>query len=150
MCIGTAAQLAALGSPLAGLPGSNPSFPLPLEQRNTVDDVRRWCPWDLQLRPPLKPGDGVYPYPDDTIARPEFDPCFSACARWNEPQDCCTGSYNDPDVCKPSLYSEKAKGVCPDAYSFGELLEPAYPSSHLHLPLFLSFLLTFLYSPSHS
>jgi hypothetical protein len=68
--------------------------------------------------PPLKPGDGVYPYPDDKIQRPIFDPCLSACAATNDPADCCTGSYDDPKVCKPSLYSKTAKAVCPDAYSF--------------------------------
>ena len=28
------------------------------------------------------------------------------------------GKYHDPDVCKPSSYSKRAKEVCPDAYSF--------------------------------
>lgn len=70
------------------------------------------------MSPPTKPGDGVYPYPDDNIQRPTFDPCLSACARTNSPSDCCTGSYNDPNVCKPGLYSSHAKAVCPDAYSF--------------------------------
>ena len=137
-CIGTGALLGSADSPADRAAGGDASFPLPLERRNTADDVRRWCPWDLQLRPPLKPGDGVYPYPDDAIARPEFDPCFSACARWNEPQDCCTGSYNDPDVCKPSLYSERAKGVCPDAYSFGKswIHQPNDESSSALISLF--------------
>ncbi|KAJ4134515.1 hypothetical protein NW765_008557 [Fusarium oxysporum] len=26
--------------------------------------------------------------------------------------------YHDPDVCKPSAYSKRAKIICPDAYSF--------------------------------
>jgi hypothetical protein len=82
--------------------------------------IARWCPWDLQLQPPEKPGDGVYPYPDDNIPRPSFDPCLSACAKSNAPVDCCTGAYDDPKVCKPGLYSQNAKAVCPDAYSFGE------------------------------
>lgn len=100
--------------------GTNESFPLPfLGSSPTSHEVSRWCPWDLQVSPPKKPGDGVYPYPDDNIKRPGFNPCLSACAKWNKPSDCCTGSYNDPNKCKPSLYSKGAKKVCPDAYSFG-------------------------------
>lgn len=70
------------------------------------------------MYPPSKPGDGVYPYPDDRIRRPVFDPCRSACAATNDPADCCTGRFDDPAVCRPSLYSRSAKAVCPDAYSF--------------------------------
>ncbi|MCJ1308902.1 hypothetical protein MMC25_002557 [Agyrium rufum] len=118
VCIGTASLLAAQGSTEDATLGSNSSFPIPLDQTQSISAVQRWCPWDLQLLPPSKPGDGVYPYPDDNIQRPDFDPCFSACAKYNRPQDCCTGSYDDPNVCKPSLYSQDAKSVCPDAYSF--------------------------------
>ncbi len=60
----------------------------------------------------------MYPYPDDDIARPAFDPCLSACAAHGNPADCCTGDYSGPDRCHPSLYSSSAKAVCPDAYSF--------------------------------
>jgi hypothetical protein len=118
-CIATAGYLAeASRTGPAGDQGSNSTYPIPWESRITNDDVSRWCPWDLQAYPPSKPGDGVYPYPDDNIQRPVFDPCLSACAATNSAQDCCTGSYNDPGVCKPSLYSQSAKAVCPDAYSF--------------------------------
>jgi hypothetical protein len=63
----------------------------------------------------------VYPYPDDDIERPQFNPCFSACAKHNRPEDCCTGEYNSPNACQPSEYSKNVKAVCPDAYSFGML-----------------------------
>ena len=119
VCIGTAALLGEIGSSDDIALGSNESYPLPLEQKATHDYVKRWCPWDLQQNPPEKPGDGVYPYPDDNIQRPEFNPCFSACAKYNKPEDCCTNEYNDPNVCKAGLYSGHAKAVCPDAYSFG-------------------------------
>lgn len=122
ICIGTAALLAAQGSTsdATGLAvGTNSSFPIPLEQTQTMSDVETWCPWDLQQDPPTKPGDGVYPYPDDNIQRPIFQPCYSACAKYNHPSDCCTGAYDSPSVCKPSLYSQDAKKVCPDAYSYG-------------------------------
>ncbi|KAK3336068.1 thaumatin family-domain-containing protein [Cercophora scortea] len=108
-----------LGDPArTGLAYTNASYPMPYEADQTNSGVASWCPWDLQEYPPSKPGDGVYPYPDDHIQRPVFDPCLSACAATNSPQDCCTGAYNDPDVCAPSLYSEQAKAVCPDAYSY--------------------------------
>ncbi|MCJ1293653.1 hypothetical protein MMC34_005208 [Xylographa carneopallida] len=118
VCIGTAALLAAQGDTSDATLGSNSSYPIPLDQSQTTSDVQGWCPWDLQLSPPTKPGDGVYPYPDDNIQRPLFNPCYSACAKYNDPSDCCTGSYDDPSVCKPSLYSQDAKAVCPDAYSY--------------------------------
>ncbi|MCJ1404842.1 hypothetical protein MMC11_008068 [Xylographa trunciseda] len=118
VCIGTAALLAAQGDTTDATLGSNSSYPIPLDQSQSTSDVQGWCPWDLQLSPPTKPGDGVYPYPDDNIQRPLFNPCYSACAKYNDPSDCCTGSYDDPSVCRPSLYSQDAKAVCPDAYSY--------------------------------
>lgn len=98
--------------------GTNESVPLPFVSGITDADVSQWCPWDLQLFPPQKPGDGVYAYPDDNIQRPIFQPCYSTCAKYNQPVDCCTGSYG-PGVCKPGLYSQSAKKICPDAYTYG-------------------------------
>jgi hypothetical protein len=46
---------------------TNTSFPLPFDQQVNSKQISRWCPWDLQQNPPDKPGDGVYPYPDDNI-----------------------------------------------------------------------------------
>ena len=117
-CIATAGLL--LPPATSGTSGNatNTTFPIPYEATQTSADVAGWCPWDLQVTPPTKPGDGVYPYPDDNIQRPVFDPCLSACARTNSPSDCCTGKYDSPSVCKPGLYSSHAKAVCPDAYSF--------------------------------
>ncbi|KAI4142345.1 MAG: hypothetical protein LQ340_007375 [Diploschistes diacapsis] len=118
ICIGTSSLLAEAGSSVDALFGSNSSFPIPLDTKNTAASVASWCPWDLQVNPPYKPGDGVYPYPDDNIQRPIFDPCLSACAKTQSPSDCCTGSYDNPSVCGPNYYSTQAKGVCPDAYSY--------------------------------
>ncbi|XXH05917.1 Palmitoyltransferase pfa5 [Hypoxylon texense] len=115
-CIGTAGYLAAFSK--TGLTYTNSTYPMPYEDITSNLDLARWCPWDLQAFPPEKPGDGVYPYPDDTIQRPTFDPCRSACAASNAPEDCCTGEYDDPWVCEPSPYSYNAKAVCPDAYSY--------------------------------
>ncbi|KAK3389130.1 thaumatin family-domain-containing protein [Sordaria brevicollis] len=102
----------------SGLYYTNKTFPMPWEPDQTNPTVGGWCPWDLQVYPPSKPGDGIYPYPDDSIQRPVFDPCLSACAATGNPEDCCTGKYKNPDICTPSLYSENAKTVCPDAYSY--------------------------------
>ncbi|KAF2194520.1 Osmotin, thaumatin-like protein [Zopfia rhizophila CBS 207.26] len=98
--------------------GTNSTYPLPFDHRVDDDQVSRWCPWDLQQYPPDKPGDGVYPYPDDNIQRPAFNPCYSACAKNNKPEDCCTGDHGSPSTCQPSDYSKSVKAVCPDAYSF--------------------------------
>lgn len=122
ICIGTAALLALEGSLQDANLGTNSSFPIPLDQTQSFSDVQKWCPWDLQLSPQTKPANGIYPYPDDSIQRPLFNPCYSACAKYNRPSDCCTGHYNSPNICKPSAYSSEAKKVCPDAYSFGKTL----------------------------
>jgi len=111
-CIATTGMLSGSST------STNSTYPLPYDTQTTNADLEGWCPWDLQLNPPPKPGDGVYPYPDDDIQRPVFDPCLSACAKTNAPSDCCTGSYDNPSVCQPSLYSTQAKSVCPDAYSY--------------------------------
>lgn len=117
-CIATAGWVAEPSESGTNGNSTKPDMPLPLEPKQTSKDISGWCPWDLQMKQPTKPGDGVYPYPDDKIQRPIYNPCLSACASTNSPQDCCSGDYNDPKVCKPNLYSKSAKTVCPDAYSF--------------------------------
>ncbi|OJD30139.1 thaumatin family protein [Diplodia corticola] len=98
--------------------GTNSSYPLPFDTQVTEAQATRWCPWVLQVNPPSKPGDGVYPYPDDNIQRPAFSPCYSACSKWNKPSDCCVGKYDSPSTCSAGEYSHAAKKVCPDAYSY--------------------------------
>ncbi|KAM7201898.1 thaumatin family protein [Naviculisporaceae sp. PSN 640] len=108
-----------LGEPArSGLAYTNTTYPVPYEAFQTNAGVANWCPWDLQEYPPSKPGDGIYPYPDDNIQRPVFDPCLSACSATRSPADCCTEGYNSPEACAPSYYSRQAKAVCPDAYSY--------------------------------
>lgn len=97
---------------------SNASFPIPYEGTQTDAEIAAWCPWDLQVNQPTKPGDGVYPYPDSGIQRPAFDPCHSACDKSQAPSDCCTGAYQARSACQPSMYAAAAKLVCPDAYSW--------------------------------
>jgi len=115
-CIATAGHLKSPAK--TGVDYSNRSFPIPWEPSMTNEEVLHWCPWDNQAHPPSKPGDGVYPYPDDNIPRPIFNPCLSDCTRYGRDEDCCKGEYNSPEKCKPGLYSNKAKAVCPDAYSY--------------------------------
>jgi len=98
--------------------GTDGSSPLPFVQGIDTKKVSKWCPWDCQVNPPKKPGGGVYPYPNTDIVRPIFNPCYSTCAKWNQPEDCCTGAHNTPASCKPGLYSRNIKEICPDAYSF--------------------------------
>lgn len=115
-CIGTPGYLSAFSK--TGLTYTNSTYPMPYEDIQSNGDLAGWCPWDLQAFLPEKPGDGIYPYPDDNLQRPVFDPCKSACAADNFPSDCCTGDYNDPWICQPSQYSYNAKAMCPDAYSY--------------------------------
>jgi len=118
ICIGSAALLAPQGDTSDATLGSNSTYPLPLDQSVTSSQIASWCPWELQVNPPQAPGDGVYPYPDDNIQRPLFNPCFSACAKFDTDQYCCTGSHNSPQSCSPNDYSTAAKAICPDVYSY--------------------------------
>ena len=121
-CVGSVGDLAAQNfNPYSGgqqFLGTSSSSPLPFETKNTASDVEEWCPWDLQVDAPLAPGNGIYPYPDGNVQRPVWDPCLSACAKYNEDQYCCTGGYDGPGKCQPNYYSKAAKSVCPDAYSY--------------------------------
>ncbi|KAF3764990.1 Osmotin, thaumatin-like protein [Cryphonectria parasitica EP155] len=115
-CIATKGYLSAPNR--TGTDYTNSTYPMPYEKSQTDSHVGHWCPWPLQVDPPAKPGAGVYPYPDDNIVRPVFDPCLSACQKTGDAKDCCTGSYDSSSKCPRSLYSRSAKAVCPDAYSY--------------------------------
>lgn len=116
VCVGTSSLLTPVGDNTDEM-AENATMPISLEESMTSASVQSWCPFPLLLLPPQKPGDGVYPYPDDNIQRPIFSPCLSACAKWGKAQYCCTGKYGE-GKCKPSYYSTQAKKVCPDAYSY--------------------------------
>ena len=120
-CVGSVGNLAASNfDPYSSgsFLGTTSQSPLPFDTKVTTSQVSSWCPWDLQTDPPTAPGNGVYPYPDTNIQRPTYDPCLSACAKYNKASYCCTGSYNSPSSCTTNYYSTAAKGVCPDAYSY--------------------------------
>jgi len=123
-CIGTVGNLQPPGynpytSGQSRYQDTNSSYPLNFDQNTTLARVAQWCPYDLQVNGQTGPGNDVYIYPDGDIHRPPFDPCFSACAKYNDDADCCTGSHSTPSTCSPSAYSRAAKAVCPDAYSYG-------------------------------
>ncbi|XP_010029672.2 thaumatin-like protein 1 [Eucalyptus grandis] len=44
--------------------------------------------------------------------------CKSACEAFGSPEYCCSGAYNSPSACKPSLYSQIFKNACPRSYSY--------------------------------
>ncbi|CAL5341286.1 unnamed protein product [Camellia sinensis] len=64
------------------------------------------CVTDLNLRCPaeLRVGEG--------------EACKSACEAFGSPEYCCSGAYNSPALCKPSVYSELFKSACPRSYSY--------------------------------
>ncbi|KAH8654504.1 thaumatin family-domain-containing protein [Tricladium varicosporioides] len=117
-CIATAGMLSDPAPSSTTDGGANSSYPIPWEPKKSNMDAEKWCPWDLLIIKPTKPGDGVYPYPDDNIQRPIFDPCISACSHDNAPENCCTGEYSDRAKCKPNEYAAAANAICPDAYSY--------------------------------
>ena len=44
--------------------------------------------------------------------------CKSSCLAYNRDEDCCRGSFNNPNVCKSSDSARYFKGNCPGAYSY--------------------------------
>ncbi|KXT07278.1 hypothetical protein AC578_2431 [Pseudocercospora eumusae] len=100
--------------------GTTSGDKLPFDTKNTAETVTSWCPWDLQLNAPAAPGNGVYPYPDGNVKRPAFNPCNSACAKYNKDKYCCKGQYEVHPNCPPNYYSKAAKSICPDAYSYAQ------------------------------
>ncbi|CAH9097548.1 unnamed protein product [Cuscuta europaea] len=44
--------------------------------------------------------------------------CKSACLATKNPKYCCTEEFADKNVCKPSVFSNLFKNVCPRAYSY--------------------------------
>lgn len=87
--------------------GTTASQPLPFDTELTTADILKWCPSDLlQMQPSSKQ------------EKTAFKPCLSACAKTNDAKYCCTGKHNSAKKCGPNYYSNAAKRVCPDAYSY--------------------------------
>lgn len=61
-------------------------------------DLNRKCPTELRVD-----GGGA---------------CKSACEAFGSPEYCCSGDFNNPAACKPSMYSEMFKSACPKSYSY--------------------------------
>ncbi|KAL8171864.1 hypothetical protein V2J09_023668 [Rumex salicifolius] len=67
-----------------------------------VSDLNHMCPAGLQVRS----------RENQVVA------CKSACSAFNSPRYCCTGSFGNPQTCKPTVYSRIFKVACPRAYSY--------------------------------
>ncbi|GAV71819.1 Thaumatin domain-containing protein [Cephalotus follicularis] len=63
-----------------------------------ITDMNRKCPAELKV-------DGG-------------SACKSACEAFGTPEYCCSGAYNTPSTCKPSMYSQMFKSACPRSYSY--------------------------------
>ncbi|CAL1388531.1 unnamed protein product [Linum trigynum] len=48
----------------------------------------------------------------------EGSACRSACEAFGSPEYCCSGAFNTPATCRPSVYSEMFKAACPRSYSY--------------------------------
>lgn len=99
--------------------GTDAAQPLPFDTSISSRDVSAWCPYDLQQNP-LKDTEGK-PCPCFTgsdVAHPPFNPCLSACSKYTKDSYCCAGKHDTADTCGPNYYSQAAKKVCPDAYSY--------------------------------
>ncbi|KAL9278162.1 putative Thaumatin family [Arabidopsis thaliana] len=44
--------------------------------------------------------------------------CKSACLAMQSAKYCCTGEYANPQACKPTLFANLFKAICPKAYSY--------------------------------
>lgn len=44
--------------------------------------------------------------------------CKSACLAMQSAKYCCTGNYSNPKTCKPTLFANLFKAICPKAYSY--------------------------------
>ncbi|XP_031103343.1 thaumatin-like protein [Ipomoea triloba] len=44
--------------------------------------------------------------------------CKSACLAMQSAKYCCTGQYSNPKTCKPTLFANLFKAICPKAYSY--------------------------------
>ncbi|GLJ38806.1 hypothetical protein SUGI_0791030 [Cryptomeria japonica] len=67
-----------------------------------ISDLNASCPPALQVK----------------SKRGEVVACKSACFAFSTPQYCCTGSYGNPQTCRPTSYSRVFKNACPRAYSY--------------------------------
>ncbi|ERM94088.1 hypothetical protein AMTR_s00010p00113630 [Amborella trichopoda] len=68
-----------------------------------VSDLNGVCPLGLQVRSAH----------DNRVVA-----CKSACFAFKSPRYCCTGSFGNPQACKPTAYSRLFKTACPRAYSY--------------------------------
>nr|XP_043618645.1 thaumatin-like protein [Erigeron canadensis] len=65
-------------------------------------DLNLHCPYELQVRGDI----------GETVA------CKSGCTAFRAPEYCCTGQFQDPNLCKPTTYSQYFKSSCPTSYTY--------------------------------
>ncbi|CAI9779318.1 unnamed protein product [Fraxinus pennsylvanica] len=63
-----------------------------------VTDLKRVCPSELRVG--------------------GREACKSACEAFGSSEYCCSGAFNSPATCKPSVYSQMFKSACPRSYSY--------------------------------
>ncbi|KAK6939332.1 Thaumatin family [Dillenia turbinata] len=61
-------------------------------------DLNRQCPTELRVE--------------------SGEACKSACEAFGSDQYCCSGAFNTPSTCSPSIYANMFKTACPKAYSY--------------------------------
>lgn len=66
-----------------------------------IVDLNATCPFELRV-----------------TANTSLVACMNACQKLKLPEYCCEGDYASPDKCKPSLYAQNFKSVCPRAYTY--------------------------------
>ena len=44
--------------------------------------------------------------------------CKSACLAMHSAKYCCTGEFSDPKTCKPTVFANLFKAICPKAYTY--------------------------------
>jgi beta-mannosidase len=123
-CMGAFGRLAPQSSPPSANDqtfwGTNASYPLSLDSKLDSNTVVKWCPRNWQVNIPKPPNDGMYTYPNNSIQRLAFNPCYSACTERNLAQNYYTSHQNYPSTCQLSEYSKAAKAICLDGYSYGK------------------------------
>ncbi|KAF2099227.1 Osmotin, thaumatin-like protein [Rhizodiscina lignyota] len=123
-CVGSVEYLAPsdfnpYSSPNQQFLGTSSSNPLPFDSDISSRDASTWCPYDLQQNPLKDIGGERCPcLAGADAAHPPFNPCLSACSKYGDAKFCCVDKYDSASNCGPNYYSEAAKRICPDAYSY--------------------------------
>ncbi|KAL8095763.1 thaumatin-like protein 1a [Apium graveolens] len=107
------------------------NLPVSMEPVGTTSCRTISCPGQINEE---CPADLAVKGPNDITAG-----CRSDCEAYKKPEDCCTGEFDNSDMCKSSRSAKYFKGKCPDAYSY------AYndPESTFNCPSGTNYVVTF-------